>query len=120
MATACPRGDAGERAARLDSVWYRYQQGWVAGFSASQALRAPVRGRPATVPRRGCARGRRRPRERLRRSKMTITAPRTRGETTARQGLVDCDVHVFPRSTDEIKAYLQMPWRDRFSGGGRG
>jgi predicted TIM-barrel fold metal-dependent hydrolase len=37
-----------------------------------------------------------------------------------RQGLVDCDVHVFPKSMDEIRSYMSMPWRDRFRGGGRG
>ncbi len=37
-----------------------------------------------------------------------------------RQGIIDCDVHPYPRSSDEIKHYLPMPWRDRYSGGGRG
>jgi hypothetical protein len=37
-----------------------------------------------------------------------------------RIGIVDCDVHPMPRSSDEIKAYLPMPWRDRYGGGGRG
>ena len=25
-----------------------------------------------------------------------------------------------PRSLDEIRGYMPMPWRDRYSGGGRG
>ncbi|MBW7461340.1 hypothetical protein K0U00_45525, partial [Paenibacillus sepulcri] len=29
--------------------------------------------------------------------------------------LIDCDVHVCPRSADEIKAYLEQPWKHRFS-----
>src|SRR5918997_7184119 len=37
-----------------------------------------------------------------------------------RVGIVDCDVHVYPRSNDEIKERLSMPWRDRYGGGGRG
>ena len=43
-----------------------------------------------------------------------VTAP------AVRTGIIDCDVHVFPRSQDEIRAYMAMPWRDRFKGGGRG
>src|SRR4051794_40466531 len=34
--------------------------------------------------------------------------------------IMDCDVHPGPRSTDEIREYLPMPWRDRYGGGGRG
>lgn len=37
-----------------------------------------------------------------------------------REGLVDCDVHVYPHSLDELREYLPMPWRDRYRGGGRG
>jgi predicted TIM-barrel fold metal-dependent hydrolase len=37
-----------------------------------------------------------------------------------RTGIIDCDVHTFPTSIDEIKARLPQPWRDRYSGGGRG
>jgi len=44
----------------------------------------------------------------------------TNGHRKAREGIVDCDVHVFPRSLDEIKAFMDEPWRSRFSGGGRG
>lgn len=42
-----------------------------------------------------------------------ISAPR-------RTGIIDCDVHTFPTSIDEIKARLPQPWRDRYGGGGRG
>jgi predicted TIM-barrel fold metal-dependent hydrolase len=38
----------------------------------------------------------------------------------SRTGIVDCDVHPMPAHMDEIRAHLAMPWRDRFSGGGRG
>jgi hypothetical protein len=38
----------------------------------------------------------------------------------ARTGIVDCDVHPLPRNADEIRAYMPMPWRDRYRGGGRG
>jgi uncharacterized protein len=37
-----------------------------------------------------------------------------------RTGIIDCDVHTFPTSIDEIKARLPRPWRDRYGGGGRG
>lgn len=49
---------------------------------------------------------------------MTETRPETK--TERRVGIVDCDVHVFPRNIDELKSYMPMPWRDRFKGGGRG
>src|SRR5262245_44383680 len=38
----------------------------------------------------------------------------------ARTGIIDCDVHPSPRSADEIREYMQPPFRDRYSGGGRG
>jgi predicted TIM-barrel fold metal-dependent hydrolase len=28
--------------------------------------------------------------------------------------LIDCDVHVYPKNADEIKAYLEQPWKHRF------
>ena len=37
-----------------------------------------------------------------------------------RVGIIDCDVHPGPKHIDEIKAHLEQPWRDRYSGGGRG
>jgi predicted TIM-barrel fold metal-dependent hydrolase len=33
-----------------------------------------------------------------------------------RKGLVDVDVHPVPKSADEIKARMSMPWRDRYQG----
>jgi len=29
--------------------------------------------------------------------------------------IIDCDVHVYPRNADEIKAYLDQPWKHRFN-----
>jgi predicted TIM-barrel fold metal-dependent hydrolase len=51
-----------------------------------------------------------------------MAQPQLQTSTAAatRQGLIDCDVHVYPRSLDEIRDYMPMPWRDRFRGGGRG
>ena len=37
-----------------------------------------------------------------------------------RTGITDCDLHPGPHSTNEIRGYLPMPRRDRYSGGGRG
>src|SRR6266508_2300385 len=51
---------------------------------------------------------------------MTIAQPQTATALTIRTGIIDCDVHPSPRSLDEIRSYLPMPWRDRYSGGGRG
>jgi hypothetical protein len=31
-------------------------------------------------------------------------------------GIVDVDVHPVPRSADEIRSHLPMPWRDRYAG----
>ena len=51
---------------------------------------------------------------------MTIAqAQRTTLQAT-RTGIIDCDVHPIPQSTDEIRSYMPMPWRDRYSSGGRG
>ena len=50
----------------------------------------------------------------------TVADASTTTATPARTGIVDCDVHVYPRSNDEIKGRLPMPWRDRYGGGGRG
>jgi predicted TIM-barrel fold metal-dependent hydrolase len=33
-----------------------------------------------------------------------------------RSGIVDVDVHPVPKSADEIKARMSMPWRDRYQG----
>ncbi len=51
---------------------------------------------------------------------MVMTEARVSTQRQGRVGLVDCDVHVFPRNNDELKSYMPMPWRDRFKGGGRG
>ncbi|MCU6796538.1 amidohydrolase [Paenibacillus sp. WQ 127069] len=37
-----------------------------------------------------------------------------------KQGIVDCDVHVYPKHADELKQYMPQPWRDRYKPGGRG
>lgn len=46
--------------------------------------------------------------------------PTAKERSPTEKGLVDCDVHVYPRNIDEIKAYMAMPWRERYRGGGRG
>ena len=51
---------------------------------------------------------------------MQATQPQTVTSTSARTGLIDCDVHVYPRSRDEIRQYMLMPWQARYRGGGRG
>ena len=48
------------------------------------------------------------------------TVTENEAATQGRTGIVDCDVHPYPMNTDEIRAHLPMPWRDRFGGGGRG
>ncbi|WP_274650897.1 amidohydrolase family protein [Paenibacillus humicola] len=42
------------------------------------------------------------------------------GKTAARTGIIDCDVHPYPRNAAEIRSYMTMPWRERYNGGGRG
>jgi predicted TIM-barrel fold metal-dependent hydrolase len=44
--------------------------------------------------------------------------PKTTG--AERSGIVDCDVHPMPKSPDEIRSRLSLPWRDRFAAGDRG
>ncbi|HEU4978410.1 MAG TPA: amidohydrolase family protein [Solirubrobacteraceae bacterium] len=34
----------------------------------------------------------------------------------ARQGILDADVHPVPAGPDEVRAYMDMPWRERFAG----
>ena len=51
---------------------------------------------------------------------MVSTDPVLTTTTEHRAGIIDCDVHPMPAHLDEIRAYLPMPWRDRFGGGGRG
>ncbi len=54
---------------------------------------------------------------------MTITqvsnTPKKDSKQSVRQGIIDCDVHARPRDYHELREYMQMPWRERFSGGGR-
>jgi hypothetical protein len=47
---------------------------------------------------------------------MTITRPQSATAPTIRTGIIDCDVHLMPRSLDEIRGYMPMPWRNRYSG----
>jgi len=51
---------------------------------------------------------------------MIETQPRPADARPGRVGIVDCDVHPMPCSIDEIKQYMPMPWKDRYTGGGRG
>jgi uncharacterized protein len=37
-------------------------------------------------------------------------------DAAIRPGIVDCDVHPVPRSADEIRQYMDMPWRERYQG----
>jgi predicted TIM-barrel fold metal-dependent hydrolase len=37
-------------------------------------------------------------------------------EEPRRTGIVDVDVHPVPRSPDEIRSHMPMPWRDRYKG----
>ncbi|RAP75733.1 amidohydrolase family protein [Paenibacillus montanisoli] len=37
-----------------------------------------------------------------------------------RTGIIDCDVHPYPKNAGEIRSYLKQPWRERYNGGGRG
>jgi predicted TIM-barrel fold metal-dependent hydrolase len=51
---------------------------------------------------------------------MTITQEQPTTTQVVRTGIIDCDVHPMPRGLDEIRGYMPMPWRDRYTGGGRG
>lgn len=51
---------------------------------------------------------------------MTVPQVQVASSNGVRAGIIDCDVHPMPRSLDEIRGYMPMPWRDRYSGGGRG
>jgi len=39
--------------------------------------------------------------------------------SAAPYGLIDCDLHTYPKSDDELRAYLKQPWRDRYNGSAR-
>jgi len=51
---------------------------------------------------------------------MQATTMKSPNVGESRQGIVDCDVHPGPVNVDEIRGYMAQPWRDRYSGGGRG
>jgi predicted TIM-barrel fold metal-dependent hydrolase len=51
---------------------------------------------------------------------VTLQEPQVASSNDVRAGTIDCDVHPMPCSLDEIRGYLPMPWRDRYSDGGRG
>lgn len=51
---------------------------------------------------------------------MIRSEARATGSETTREGIVDCDVHPAPRSPEEIKRYMPMPWRDLYREDGRG
>lgn len=40
-------------------------------------------------------------------------------EDKAKNRIIDCDVHVFPASDEEIKKFLPQPWKDRYHKLGR-
>ncbi|MBW7456311.1 hypothetical protein K0U00_19950, partial [Paenibacillus sepulcri] len=33
-------------------------------------------------------------------------------ETAVKKGIIDCDVHVYPKSREELNKYLPQPWQD--------
>jgi uncharacterized protein len=47
---------------------------------------------------------------------MTATAEKMTGVQSSRHGIIDTDVHPIPRSADEIRQYMPMPFRERFVG----
>jgi uncharacterized protein len=49
-------------------------------------------------------------------SEIVETEVRGSGAQRTRPGIVDVDVHPVPRSADEIRRYLPMPWRERYQG----
>src|SRR3989337_522029 len=51
---------------------------------------------------------------------MAVAVEQHAEKINTRKGIVDCAVHRMPPPLDELRAYLPMPWRDRYSGGGRG
>jgi hypothetical protein len=54
------------------------------------------------------------------REMLAIPRPQVTIGAATRTGIIDCDLHPGPHSTDEIRGYLPMPWCDRYSPGGRG
>src|ERR1051326_990091 len=51
---------------------------------------------------------------------MSIQVEEVVAEEKSRSGIIDCDIHPFPRNADEIRSYMKQPWRDRYRGEGRG
>lgn len=45
-----------------------------------------------------------------------LDVPATADKRAVRPGIVDTDVHPVPRSADEIRQYMSMPWRDLYKG----
>jgi predicted TIM-barrel fold metal-dependent hydrolase len=45
-----------------------------------------------------------------------LPAQRKDSRATPRQGIIDADVHPVPVHPDDIRQYMEMPWRDRFAG----
>jgi predicted TIM-barrel fold metal-dependent hydrolase len=41
---------------------------------------------------------------------------KTETQAAVRPGIVDVDVHPVPRSADDIRRYMAMPWRERYQG----
>lgn len=44
----------------------------------------------------------------------------THNRSTNKTGIIDCDVHPYPKNKEEIQSYMKQPWRERFNSGGRG
>lgn len=51
---------------------------------------------------------------------LTEGEPYTASPRAVREGIVDCDVHPTPRSSEEIRRYMPMPWKDLYKDNGRG
>lgn len=47
---------------------------------------------------------------------MVATAEKMKDVQPSRQGIIDTDVHPIPRSDDEIRQYMKMPFRDAYHG----
>jgi uncharacterized protein len=48
-----------------------------------------------------------------------ISQPAQTRKTYSPVGIIDCDVHVNPKSDDEIRHYISDRWKSRYRGGGR-
>lgn len=45
---------------------------------------------------------------------------RTNDRSKIKTGIIDCDVHPYPKNKEEIQSYMKQPFRERFNSGGRG